>query len=144
MSEKVNNHSDIIQMLLEILEHDRRQVMLFVAICFAIPSFTLSNFEVSNLPLLIRIPLAFSLTFFIISGLFYFLYTQNIHYKRFQGLQAIIDNDPNLLREKLFGIKEGVWATAGRLFVIGKIFFKLAFLIYVLFFILLIFKNELF
>lgn len=132
------------QILLDILEQDRRQVMLFVLICFAIHSFTLSNSTVIDLPLLIRIFLVFSLTLFIISGVLFFTYTKTIHLKRFKGLQSITDNDPKLLREKLYSKKEGVWSTAGKYYKMGSLFLNFALILYVVFYILLLFKGKIF
>lgn len=144
MPDSKDGNSSTIKMLLDILEQDRRQVMLFVVLCFAIPSFTLSTIQISSTPFLIRIFLVISLTLFITSGILYFFYSQRIHHKRLEGLQSIIDQDPSLLREELFGSKKGIWAKAGNLYLAGTISISLAFVNYILFFILFLFEDEIF
>jgi len=144
MPDSKDGNSSTIKMLLDILEQDRRQVMLFVVLCFAIPSFTLSTIQISSTPFLIRIFLVISLTLFITSGILYFFYSQRIHHKRLKGLQSIIDQDPSLLREELFGSKKGIWAKAGNLYLAGTISISLAFVNYILFFILFLFEDEIF
>jgi len=144
MPDSKDGNSSTIKMLLDILEQDRRQVMLFVVLCFAIPSFTLSTIQISSTPFLIRIFLVISLTLFITSGILYFFYSQRIHHKRLEGLQSIIDQDASLLREELFGSKKGIWAKAGNLYLAGTISISLAFVNYILFFILFLFEDEIF
>ena len=144
MPDSKDGNSSTIKMLLDILEQDRQQVMLFVVLCFAIPSFTLSTIQISSTPFLIRIFLVISLTLFITSGILYFFYSQRIHHKRLEGLQSIIDQDASLLREELFGSKKGIWAKAGNLYLAGTISISLAFVNYILFFILFLFEDEIF
>ena len=138
------NSMDIIKILLDLLEHDRKYVMLFVAICFGIPTFTLSKIEILSTPLIVRVFLLISLASFMLSGLGYFFYSQKIHRKRFKGLQNIMDLDHEGLRRILFGINEGVWAKAAKYYNIAKFFLVVASIFYILFFILFIFKIELF
>ena len=76
MKKQLKSDSSIIQILLDILEQDRKQVMLLVVLCFAIPSFTITNINLFNTHFIIRLFLMISLFLFICSGMFYFFYTQ--------------------------------------------------------------------
>ena len=144
MNTEENPSMDIMKILLEFLEYDRKHVMLYVAICFAVPTFTLSNIKILDAPLVTRIFLFISLSSFIIGGMGYFFYTRKIHHKRFKGIQNIMELDPEALRKTLFGVEEGVWAEARKFYNIGKVSLIIASNFYIIFFITLIFKKELF
>ena len=144
MNIEKNNPVELIKILLDILEHDRKHVMLFVAICFAIPTFTLSKISILSTHIIARLVLLISLTSFILSGLSYFFYTQKIHRKRFKGLQNIMDLDQENLRRTFFGKSEGIWAEGAKFYNFGKTMLILASVSYILFFILFLFKADIF
>jgi hypothetical protein len=104
---------DRIAILLEILEHDRQHVMLYVAVCFGVPVFALSELSRPPSSPILRVILAAALVSFIGAGASYFFYAQRIHWKRLEGIKSIMNRDAEALRESLFGVSSGVWATAG-------------------------------
>jgi hypothetical protein len=100
-----------IKLLLEAYEQDRRHVMLFVTICFAIPAFTLAHMPPKEVGFAARSVLFASLLAFIVAGLLYFRYAQYQNWKRLHGVRFILAGDLERLYDELMGPKNGLWAS---------------------------------
>ena len=136
----------VINILLSILEQDRKHVMLYVGGCFAVPTFTLGHLQPLRHHTLAEVVLAMSLAGFVSAGTCFFLYAQRLHWKRLEVIQDVIDLDAVRLRARIFGGERrshepGVWKTAGTLFEAGQNILLLAALGYVVFFIINIFDQ---
>ena len=125
--------SSQVKLLLDIFEQDRKHVMIFVSLCFAIPAFTLSHLSIRETPLWGRVMLVTSLALFVSAGLFFFRYVQRQNWKRLEGVPFILSGAVEELREVLMGPTCGLWARYGWLYKSGSFLLKTASLFYLLF-----------
>lgn len=130
-----------IKFLLDIYEADRKQVMILVTACFAIPAFTLAHTTPADLSLATRAVLFASLALFISAGLSLFHYVQRQNWKRLETAESILQMDPNAVRNILMGPKQGLWARAGSLYRFGELLLILASLVWAIFFFLFLFSR---
>lgn len=133
---RVANESEAtkIKLLLDIVEKDRRHVMIYVSICFAIPAFTIANIKDLPRSYIIRGLLILALGSFIGAGVSYFTYAQRIHWKRLAAIQHVVALNAPAVRTELFDPASGIWATAGCWYRCGNWLIFIAAFLYVAFF----------
>lgn len=122
-----------VKVLLDIFEQDRKHVMIFVSLCFAIPTFTLSHLSIREIPLWGRVMLVVSLALFVSAGLFFFRYVQRQNWKRLEGVPFILSGEVEELRDILMGPTHGLWARYGWLYKSGSFLLNAASVFYLLF-----------
>ncbi|BAZ39296.1 hypothetical protein NIES4101_52480 [Calothrix sp. NIES-4101] len=110
------NSEEQTKLLFEIIEQDRQHVMLYVGICFTIPAFSIAQFKITDMPLLVRCFLAISLLLFLFAGINYFYYAQAIHWRRLGTVREALKKEPEEVMNILMGSEKGIWALAKKYF----------------------------
>lgn len=113
--------NDKIKTLLSILDEDRKQVMLYVGISFAVPTFFVSDLGLKGMPTEARIFATVSLLGYIFAGLCFFRYAFGMGSKRLQAIAPIMNDDADAVRDQLFGSSGGVWASYRAFFIAGEV-----------------------
>jgi len=119
-----------IELILEIYEHDRKHVMLFVSVCLALPAFTLAQLHLQTTPIIAKVLLLVSMSLFVAAALCYFRYAQIQSWKMLWAVDLILSLDPEKLRKELMGKDLGAWATAGWYYNVGSKLLKTASALY--------------
>jgi hypothetical protein len=113
LHDNFKENKDGILAILDLLEKDKQQVMIYTGFCFAIPSITLAiQGDLTKLQLWIKIVLIFSFLFFLIAGTLFAIYAWRIHMGIFETLNHLLKTEPSefVLDElvlNIFGRKDG-------------------------------------
>lgn len=130
-----------VKLLLDAYEQDRKHVMLFVTICFAIPAFTLAHLPPKEAGSIERGVLSASLLTFIVAGLSYFRYAQHQNWRRLQGVRSILAGDLEHFYNVLVGAETGLWAAHRKWYQAGGWLLRLASVLYIAFLAIELFRK---
>lgn len=110
-----------IKTLLSILDEDRKQVMLYVGVSFAVPTFFVSDIGLTGMPTEARIFAMIALIGYVLAGLCFFRYAFGMGSKRLRAIEVIMADDAEALRAELFGTGTGIWASYRGYFIAGEL-----------------------
>jgi hypothetical protein len=143
----MSRDKEYLEKLIELLESDKKAVMIYIALELAIPLLTIKDIAigqsilVSSDPkiLIVKVILVASLFLFLVAALFHFLYWRRIHLNEFAVAKYLLNGTGEDARTLIFDEKSGIWAKHGWKYILAHIAFIAGVIGYLSFFISAIF-----
>jgi len=133
---------EYLEKLIELLESDKRAVLLYIAFELALPVLTIKDLAIGQSVLsstdsgmlAAKVILLVSLGLLCLAALFHFSYWRRIHLNAFAVARILLDGTGEQARELVFNESTGIWARHGWKYVAGQAALALGIVAYVAFF----------